>query len=137
MLEKTGNVINYFGKETGKIIEGASNKVADIGLVKNIIDTTNSGYSFVKRGSFKIIDGIDSTAGKVINYIKSNDENDNNNNNNDDENNNDDVNENKKDDDNKNNEENKDDDVDEIKKKEDKNDTIDILEKREFGIDDY
>ena len=137
MLEKTGNVINYFGKETGKIIEGASNKVADIGLVKNIIDTTNSGYSFVKRGSFKIIDGIDSTAGKVINYIKSNDENDNNNNNDDDKNNNDDVNENKKDDDNKNNEENKDDDVDEIKKKEDNNDTIDILEKREFGIDDY
>jgi hypothetical protein len=140
MLEKTGNVINYFGKETGKIIEGASNKVADIGLVKNIIDTTNSGYSFVKRGSFKIIDGIDSTAGKVINYIKSNDENDNNdedgNNNDDDKNNNDDVNENKKDDD-KNKEERKDDDVDDIKKKEDNNDTIDILEKREFGIDDY
>ena len=86
MLEKTGNVINYFGKETGKIIEDASNKVADIGIVKNIIDTTNSGYSLVKRGSAKIIDGIDSTAEKVIKYIK---------NDNDDNNENDDSNDNK------------------------------------------
>ena len=137
MLEKTGNVINYFGKETGKIIEGASNKVADIGLVKNIIDKTNSGYSFVKRGSVKIIDGIDSTAGKVIKYIKNDDEGDDNND--DDKNNNDDnINENKKDDNNKNDEENK--DLNDNKKNENNKeniDTIDILEKREFGIDDY
>ena len=164
MLEKTGNAINYFGKETGKIIEGASNKVADIGLVKNIIDKTNSGYSFVKRGSEKIIDGIDSTAEKVIKFIKndnndnednddSNDSNDSNSNSNSDNNNNDNNNKEKKIDDiNKkisdNNEkiekenikENNDNNKNQNEKNEDNNENIDTndwLEKREFGIDDY
>ena len=153
MLKKTGDAINYFGKETGKIIENTSNKVADIGVVKNIIDKTNSGYSFVKRGSQTIFNGIDSTADKVIKYIKNEDENENNNENNNknnenkenNENNNDidDIDENNETNDivdDKNNDDdnnNKEKEEKEMEKKNNNNIDNDLLEKREFGLDDY